>query len=496
MTAHLVVSTVVLALAIVAARLLPLTARTRYAVLFCAIAKFAIPTAVFDLVPMDAVPQPLRVFGAEAAAAPLVQTAQRFDWVLIGWAAIAALLLARWFRLRTRTIDAALRASTPASQRELDALHRARTEMRLRTPVELVRSPLCEAPAVLRVLRPAIVLPLRGCDDLDDEELRSLLLHECAHIARRDNLAAIAQAAATSLLWFHPLMWLASRQLSAAREEACDEAVAHVMQESDSYLSALLKICRSIAAPRPAGASCMASSNLNERMEHLMRYESIRNNSWPHRAIVASFLCVVALSTVAAATTTAAKSAPQAAVKTLGNRPYTFSFTVEPHPGDELTFHFDIRGGDTFHISPKLRTSAGHTGTLRYGVVDNDHELEFHVQATGTADAGTVRFEVKDDGKVVQSQVTAYDKNSRTQSEKRFTGEAMTLTLKKAQLRDVMNALGEITGYDVAVRGAAADTLITIDVVNVPWDQVLDLIARQNGLTITIEGKTIYVDKK
>jgi hypothetical protein len=44
-TEHLILSTIVLGIALLAARLLPLTARTRYAVILCGIAKFAIPTS-------------------------------------------------------------------------------------------------------------------------------------------------------------------------------------------------------------------------------------------------------------------------------------------------------------------------------------------------------------------------------------------------------------------------------------------------------------------
>jgi len=485
-TAHLLFSTAVLIAAMAAARFLPLTARTRYVVLFCGLVKFAIPTAIFDLVPIEAVPQPLRVFGG-AAAAPAAPSDGQVNWLLIAWAVLALLVFTRWALLRTRTIAAALRSPAAPSQRELEALREARKTLRVHSAIDLLRSPICEAPAVLRVLRPVVVLPARGCDDLDDEELRSLLLHESAHVRRHDNLASFFQALATSLLWFHPLVWLASRQLSAAREEACDEAVVATMAQTDSYVSALLKICHHIAAPRPAGASCMASSNLKQRMEHLMSYETIRRRAWSHRAMVAMGMLVLALSTV----TATAISSPAGA-----GYGYKFGFQVDPQSNGELRFRFEIdRDNGRFHIEPELRVAPGEPGTMKWGVQDGGSMREFMITATGTAETGQVTFEVREDGVVKHNQMQTYDKREAA-NRGPYTGDELALDLKDANIKDVMRTFSELTGLDIAVDREAADVKVTMSVRDMPWDEVLDKIAHDHGLRISIEGKTVRVSKK
>jgi beta-lactamase regulating signal transducer with metallopeptidase domain len=480
MTGHLLFSTALLLAALAAARFLPLTARTRYVVLFCGLVKFAIPTAVFDLVPIDAVPQPLRVFGGTAAAA-VAPPATRMNWLLIVWGVLAVLVFTRWAVLRSRTIGAALRSPAPPSRRELDALSEAGKTLRVRTAIDLLRSPICEAPAVLRVLRPVVVLPARGCDDLDDDELRSLLLHESAHVTRHDNLATFVQALATSLLWFHPLVWLASRQLSAAREEACDEAVAAAMTQTDSYVSALLKICHHIAAPRPAGASCMASSNLKQRMEHLMSYETIQKGAWSHRAIFAAGILVIALSTIAATAPAPAEGR------------YALRFTVDATTPDQLTFRFDVTDNGQTQFEGTLVTKPGQRGSMRPGPANGDH-VEYFIEAVGTPQQGQVRFEVREDGKLVEQQLHTYDKN-KTLAAGSVKRDAISLNLKNANLKDLMNTFADLTGYDVAIEREAEDVQVSIDVHDVPWDEVLNIIARQNGLKISIEGKMIRVSK-
>jgi hypothetical protein len=140
---HLLGSTTILAMAMAAARLLPLTARTRYALLLCGVAKFAVPTAVFRFVPATAVPAPLRILGG-AAAGGAAPSSSYINWISIVWATIALLLFGRWLLLRTRTIAAALREPAAVSARELAAVRDGRATMRIDGAVDAIRSPICE----------------------------------------------------------------------------------------------------------------------------------------------------------------------------------------------------------------------------------------------------------------------------------------------------------------------------------------------------------------
>jgi beta-lactamase regulating signal transducer with metallopeptidase domain len=473
-TEHLLVSTAVLAIAMIAARFLPLTARTRYALLLCGIAKFAIPTAVFRFIPPAAVPMQLRTLGGGANAV-VAETATRIPWIPLVWAAIALLLITRWLLLRSRTVTAALRSPSPASARELAAVRDARVAMRIRVAVDTIRSPICEAPAVLRVIRPVIVLPAHGCDDLSDDELRSLVLHECAHVARHDNLAAFLQAFGTSLLWFHPLLWLASRALTVTREEACDEAVADAMRDTDAYVSALTKICHAIAAPRTAGASCMASAKILERMEHLMSYESIKRNAWSHRAIVAMGVVVIALSTIAAT----ASTPPQ-------TEKYALTFTMDP-VGTSLLYDFTLTNRATGEVllQPRLITQPGTPAMITSGNV----QIAIVPKTDGS---GIITLDVTENGTLVQHTVQTYAAGA---AARKYTGEPISINLKNADIHDVLKTLGELTGLAIDVAPGISGS-VTIDMVGVPWDRVLDLMLQQNGLVAKIEGKTIHVTKE
>jgi type IV pilus assembly protein PilQ len=77
-------------------------------------------------------------------------------------------------------------------------------------------------------------------------------------------------------------------------------------------------------------------------------------------------------------------------------------------------------------------------------------------------------------------------------SQRVFTGEPLDLSLKDADIKDVLRTFAQLTGLNIAVDPQVTGT-VTVDFVDVPWDQALDLILRQNGLMYTLEGNVMRV---
>jgi type IV pilus assembly protein PilQ len=73
-----------------------------------------------------------------------------------------------------------------------------------------------------------------------------------------------------------------------------------------------------------------------------------------------------------------------------------------------------------------------------------------------------------------------------------FTGEPISLNLKDADLKDVLRTFAELTGLNMAIDPGVGGS-VTVDFQDVPWDQALDIILRQNSLTFTIEGNVMRI---
>ena len=78
---------------------------------------------------------------------------------------------------------------------------------------------------LLGVWRPVILLPLGITESCTPHDLRAMLLHELAHVRRWDLLVVWLYQLEKVLFFFHPVLWLAGREIRKERESACDDLV-------------------------------------------------------------------------------------------------------------------------------------------------------------------------------------------------------------------------------------------------------------------------------
>ena len=76
--------------------------------------------------------------------------------------------------------------------------------------------------------------------------------------------------------------------------------------------------------------------------------------------------------------------------------------------------------------------------------------------------------------------------------ERVYTGEPISLSLKDADLKDVIRTFANLTGLNIAV-DPGVNGSVTVDFNDVPWDQALDIILRQNNLGYVLEGNVMRV---
>ncbi len=91
--------------------------------------------------------------------------------------------------------------------------------------IGLVVSEPLSVPTLWGWRKPVLLLPASCLRSLSEPELSMVLLHELAHVRRRDILLNWLMIWARSIHWFNPLVWVALRRLRADREMVCDEMV-------------------------------------------------------------------------------------------------------------------------------------------------------------------------------------------------------------------------------------------------------------------------------
>jgi len=144
--------------------------------------------------------------------------------LFVAWLAVVGALLVRFARSHGRT-RAALRRATalPDSELPLPAAELAR-RAGLRQLPPLVVSDELPAPSTCGVLRPVVVLPPGLRAAAGDDGMTFVLLHELAHVRRRDPRLALFERLVRIAAFFHPTAWIAGARLAHEREQACDDA--------------------------------------------------------------------------------------------------------------------------------------------------------------------------------------------------------------------------------------------------------------------------------
>src|SRR5207302_6641215 len=132
---------------------------------------------------------------------------------------------------------------------------------------------------------PRLLVPDELLDGLTAEQRATLLLHELAHLRRRDHWVRLLELLATGLYWWHPVVWWARRELREAEEQCCDAWVVWALPGAGRvYATALLEcldFLSEVPRPLPLGASGLGQTDdLKRRLTMIMSGMTPRRLSW------------------------------------------------------------------------------------------------------------------------------------------------------------------------------------------------------------------------
>lgn len=217
--------------------------------------------------------------------------------VMLGW--IILLRFGFWALVRRRIVrDEALLARVDGIARRIGLSQQiCVTEVcRLATPI------------AHGILRPGISLPEGFASRHSTGQQEVMLAHELAHLAARDPLWHTLVDIVMSLVWWHPLAWLARHELRAATEAAADEACLVVENGPTTLAECLVDLGSRISHRRAISGLGMEGggfrSGLGKRVKRLLATE---NRTWnppaPHRLSLTRIIAPLAMAALILVTT-------------------------------------------------------------------------------------------------------------------------------------------------------------------------------------------------
>lgn len=109
------------------------------------------------------------------------------------------------------------------------------TKLKTRKDIPIYYTTQLKSPVLIGILYPRIYLPTYFTNQLEDKDLRYILLHELQHYHHKDILINYLINISSIFYWFNPFIWLAVREMRLDREIACDYSVLKLL-DKDEYL--------------------------------------------------------------------------------------------------------------------------------------------------------------------------------------------------------------------------------------------------------------------
>jgi beta-lactamase regulating signal transducer with metallopeptidase domain len=195
------------------------------------------------------------------------------SWLMSAWGCGSVLYLLLQV-IRIRRMSSRLRdAESPPDWLATEIRHWAE---RLRvTPPKTCLVSGFSSPFLWAFLRTRLIWPRGLTTESNLDAWRGVIVHELAHLKRRDHWVGWLELVAGCVWWWNPLFWYVRGQLRENAELACDAWVVETLPGGRrQYAEALLTVCEHISRPQvPAAAIGVggARRNLERRLTMILK---------------------------------------------------------------------------------------------------------------------------------------------------------------------------------------------------------------------------------
>jgi TonB family protein len=276
---------------------------------------------------MEAPTAPVSAAGTPPSSAEVTPTPPGRDlttWLVVAWVAGTVVGLLRLAR-QLWAVSASKRRSSVAHDHPWAArLSDTRARLGLVTEVSLRVAPDDEPVASWGWWRPTLVVP-GAAATWDTPQAESVLVHELAHVMRRDWPRFVLMELIRAVYWWHPLVWIGIREARVLAEQACDDVVLRHHAQPTRYADLLIALARTTCSPRSPVVTAIAHTSSLER-----RITAMFDPTVDHAPVALRTRCLVTAPLLALSLLVAGASARADAANG------TLTGTVRPDGGQAL----------------------------------------------------------------------------------------------------------------------------------------------------------------
>ncbi|WP_438434958.1 M56 family metallopeptidase [Gorillibacterium sp. sgz500922] len=258
--------------------------------------------------------------GKKGVSAPTVRelladTFSPLRTLALVWLTVAAGLIAAAIRSSLRFAASVRHTPDVESPPVQSVLEACRREMGVHTRLRLAETGRVRVPTLYGLLRPRLLLPEGALASLAESELRHIVLHELAHLKRRDIPVNGLASLLLALHWFNPLFHYAARLWQGDQEAACDALALSRLApgERKAYGFTLLKLAETLALPCLRAGTVRLAGGRRELRRRMILIAAPRQTTVAGIAIGLAAIAILTGCTLTGASPGSAGQAPSAA---------------------------------------------------------------------------------------------------------------------------------------------------------------------------------------
>jgi beta-lactamase regulating signal transducer with metallopeptidase domain len=331
------------------------------------------PTLAKALVNKDVlIPEPL-ITNSSTSIQPKLTI--QSHWLYDSLSLIYCLLLVWWLGSIWRTLGV-LRTLIATSKLKKTAVQATQSKREnVQNPLTFYTSTMTSTPMAIGLFRPIIVVPQSMTQQLNHMQLTPVLLHELAHIQRKDLWVSLFQELLAIIFWWSPVMRLINKKIHLSRELACDYRAAQQLSSHKQYAQSLLDCARLMVVEK---RNVMSMGLFSKRKELNMRINEMLKPTYSKRP-KASTIVMTCLTLAITSTTIAQTAIPKVAIDSVKQSANHYSTLSEAKTNLLIAA---IKAKDTSLIQlmmeqgVDINTPLMSDGTaLIIAVKNNDHDL-------------------------------------------------------------------------------------------------------------------------
>ncbi|MHC4464024.1 MAG: M56 family metallopeptidase [Planctomycetota bacterium] len=176
-----------------------------------------------------------------------------------------------------------VRKQMPISDKPtLELLEECKERLKIKTTLAVVETDRIKTPALFGFIRPRLLLPKGMLDNLTNEQLGHIFLHELAHLKRLDIPVGYLMNFFQILHWFNLLVWLAFYRARLDRELSCDALALTVIGQENctDYGRTIMYLLEKFTQPRRLCGTAAVLEDKSQIKRRITMIAQYKNNSY------------------------------------------------------------------------------------------------------------------------------------------------------------------------------------------------------------------------